>query len=111
MDKRAKIALYGASSAGVLVSSLAEHAVIPCAISQTKQEVPARLRKAIKRMAWIPVPEMADFQSSLEGHGLYCPSEEPFGVHEARTMAAVHEGDDTTPYQVGACLLYTSRCV
>ena len=74
----------------------------PCAISQTKQEVPARLRKAIKRMAWIPVPEMADFQSSLEGHGLYCPSEEPFGVHEERTMAAVHEGDDTTPYQVGA---------
>ena len=45
----------------------------PCAVSQAKQEVPADLRKQIKRLAWIPVAEMAAFQSSLEGKALYLP--------------------------------------
>ena len=49
----------------------------PCAVSQAKQEVPADLRKQIKRLAWIPVAEMAAFQSSLEGKALYLPQEEP----------------------------------
>lgn len=74
----------------------------PCAVSQAKQDVPADLRKQIKRLAWIPVAEMTAFQSSLEGKALYLPQEEPFGTHEARTMAAVRDGTETRPYQVGA---------
>ena len=73
----------------------------PCAVSAIKQEVPADMRKAMKRLAWIPVKDMDAFQASLEGKKLYCPQEEAFGVHEARTMAAVCEGQDTRPYQVG----------
>lgn len=74
----------------------------PCAVSAAKQEVPADMRKAMKRLAWIPVKDMDAFQASLEGKKLYCPHrEEAFGVHEARTMAAVCDGQDTRPYQVG----------
>ena len=73
----------------------------PCAVSQTKQDVPSELRKAVKKQAWIPVRDMDAFRDALSGKKLYCPQVEPFGVAEARTMAAVSEGADTRPYPVG----------
>lgn len=73
----------------------------PCAISQTRQEIPSQLRKVMKRLMWIPVRDMDAFQDSLAGKTLYCPKEEPFGEAEARIQAVVCDGRDTTPYQVG----------
>ena len=74
----------------------------PCAVSQVKQDVPAKLRKTMKQLAWIPVSDMDDFHASLEGKKVYSPDVVPFGVHEVRTMAAVFDAEDTRPYQVGA---------
>ena len=73
----------------------------PCAVSQTRQEIPSELRKAMKRLSWIPVEDMDAFRDSLAGKALYCPKEEPFGEAGARTQAAICDGRDTTPYQVG----------
>lgn len=73
----------------------------PCAVSQTKREIPSELRKAMKRLSWIPAEDMDAFRDSLEGKALYCPGEEPFGEAGARTQAAVCDGRDTVPYQVG----------
>lgn len=54
----------------------------PCAISARKQEIPAHLRKAIKKLAWIPVQDMGAFERSMRGEQLYLPEEEAFGVME-----------------------------
>lgn len=74
----------------------------PCAVSHVKQEVPAQLRKAMKRLQWIPVKDMDAFQDSLSGRGLYQPRQELFAVSEARTQVQICEGQDANPYQVGA---------
>lgn len=73
----------------------------PCMVSSKKQDVPVELRKTMKRLTWIPVQDMADFRASLEGEQPYTPHETTFGVCEMRTMAAVKDGEDTRPYQVG----------
>ena len=80
----------------------------PCAVSQTKKEIPSALRKAMKRLAWIPVEDMDAFRDSLAGKALYCPGEEPFGEGGARTQAAVRDGRDTVPYQVGTFRFFPS---
>ncbi|MGN0990788.1 MAG: type III-A CRISPR-associated RAMP protein Csm4 [Candidatus Ventricola sp.] len=80
----------------------------PCAVSQVKQEIPSDLRKAMKRLSWIPVRDMDAFHDSLVGKALYCPQEEPFGEAGARTQAAVFDGRDTVPYQVGTFRFFPS---
>ncbi|MBP3655953.1 MAG: hypothetical protein J6K32_04570 [Clostridia bacterium] len=73
----------------------------PCIASSHKQDVPAHLRKAIKKTAWIPVRDMGRFEMSIQGEQLYVPDEEPFGITDTRTFASVRDGEDTRPYQVG----------
>ncbi|MBR5288622.1 MAG: type III-A CRISPR-associated RAMP protein Csm4 [Clostridia bacterium] len=80
----------------------------PCATSSHKQDIPAHLRKAIKKLAWIPVQDMGAFEQSLQGEQLYMPDEEAFGVMENRTLAAVSDGEDTRPYQVGVYRFFPS---
>lgn len=80
----------------------------PCATSAHKQEIPAHLRKAVKKLAWIPVQDMGAFEASIQGEKLYMPDEEAFGVMETRTLAAVNDGEDTMPYQVGAYRFFPS---
>ena len=85
----------------------------PCAVSDHKADVPAQLRKAIKKLAWIPIADMGAFESSIRGDSLYTPGDARFGISDERTSAAIVEGEDARPYQVGAfrfypnCGLYT----
>ena len=73
----------------------------PCIIAEQKREVSPELRKKIKKVAWIPVFRMGEFEDSLNGKTTYNPTDEPFGVAEERTSAAVFDHADTRPYQVG----------
>lgn len=74
----------------------------PCAVSEARQELPAQLRKAMKRLNWLPVNDMEAFGASLRGEKLYMSDAAAFGMTEQRTCAAVQDGQDTRPYQVGA---------
>lgn len=74
----------------------------PCAVSEQKREVPAQLRKAIKKLAWIPVSDMDLFERSIRGEALYTPGDAAFGMVVERASAAVVEGADAEPYQIGA---------
>ena len=74
----------------------------PCAVSEQKREVPAQLRKAIKKLAWIPVSDMDLFKRSIRGEALYTPGDAAFGMVVERASAAVVEGADAEPYQIGA---------
>lgn len=75
----------------------------PCAISLNKKAVPSSLRKAVKKLAWIPVEHMDVFGDSLNGVGTYEPPvHTAFGVARERTLAAVPYEQDARPYQVGA---------
>lgn len=74
----------------------------PCAVSEQKREVPAQLRKAIKKLAWIPVSDMDLFERSIRGEALYTPGDAAFGMVVERASAAVVEGADAESYQIGA---------
>lgn len=78
----------------------------PCALSEQKREIPAQLRKAMKRLAWIPVSDMGLFEQSILGEALYTPNDEPFGRPIERSSAAVTEGADAIPYQIGSFRFY-----
>ncbi len=74
----------------------------PCAVSDVKQDVPAQLRKAMKKLSWLPINDIDDFCASLHGQKPYAPEGAAFGVAQQRTCAAVTDGQDARPYQVGA---------
>lgn len=78
----------------------------PCAVSEQKREVPAQLRKAIKKLAWIPVSDMDLFERSIRGEALYTPGDAAFGMVVERASAAIVEGADAEPYQIGAFRFY-----
>lgn len=78
----------------------------PCAVAGQKCNVPPELRKKIKKLAWIPVSDLDEFEASLEGKTLYNPADEPFGTAGERTSAAVEDNADTRPYQVGSYHFY-----
>ena len=78
----------------------------PCAVSDHKADVPAQLRKAIKKLAWIPIADMGAFESSISGDSLYTPGDARFGISDERTSAAIVEGEDARPYQLGAFRFY-----
>ena len=64
----------------------------PCAVSEKKQEVPADLRKKMKRLSWIPVSDMGRFEQSIRGDALYKPKDEAFGIASERTSVSIAEG-------------------
>ena len=78
----------------------------PCAVSEKKREIPAELRKKMKRLLWIPVSDMGRFEQSIRGDALYKPKDEAFGIASERTSVSIAEGADATPYQVGSFRFY-----
>ena len=80
----------------------------PCMMGKTKQDdIPTEKRKKLKKLAWIPVSDIGTFEHSICGDKIYEPKEDaPFGMTIERTSAAVFEGADTRPYQVGAYRFY-----
>jgi CRISPR-associated protein Csm4 len=75
----------------------------PFLTSKSQQEVPTRLRKAVKKLAWIPIDAFDTFTESLRGGKPYDPEKYPegFGSHVEITKAAIPSGKDAEPYQVG----------
>lgn len=74
----------------------------PLMPSSSTEEVDTKLRKKVKKLAWIPVTEFDRYAKSLhEGH--FDPQNVPesFGVQYEQTKAAVPSEEDATPYQVG----------
>ncbi len=78
----------------------------PCVVAEQKRDMPPEVRKQIKKLMWIPVSGMNEFEASLKGQTLYHPSNEPFGVTSERTSAAVTDNAEARPYQVGAYHFY-----
>lgn len=78
----------------------------PYYTAQTSGELPAEKRKAIKKLAWIPVADFADYCSAIKTGAFFDAESVSFGIVSERTMAEVPENDDTRPYSVGQ---YTFR--
>lgn len=76
----------------------------PFILSKERQDIPPRLRKAMKRLAWIPVSSFDVFVDSIHSGALYEPDEHAagFGAHVQTTKANVADGTETMPYQVGS---------
>lgn len=74
----------------------------PCYHARQRQEVPAALRKAMKRLRWIPVPDFVRFTGSFHGEAVYDAAESNvrFGTHDKITRANAESGIPTL-YQVG----------
>ena len=68
----------------------------------SEQEIPTALRKKIKKLAWLPALSMDDYCRSLAA-GRFVPDGIPdcFGTAYELTKAAVPDGADAAPYQVG----------
>jgi len=75
----------------------------PMITSESRQELPASLRKAMKKLRWIPVKDFAAFTDSVHGGEPYDPSDGTvrFGSATDVVKAAVRDGEDTVPYRVG----------
>ena len=67
-----------------------------------KQDMPQGSRKAMKKLAWIPVRSFSDFWRSIAGEASYQPQPDAFGTLAGRMQAAVSDETDAVPYQVGA---------
>lgn len=78
----------------------------PCVSSESRQNVPAQLRKAVKKLNWIPVDLFPAFSASVRGGDAFDVEEAKafFGVSSEASRARIIPGDDALPYQVG---LYT----
>lgn len=78
----------------------------PCVSGESNEEIPAQLRKAVKKLAYIPVNQFAKFADSVHGKGLFYGETVKFGVHTESTKARITCGEDTLPYQVGLYQFY-----
>lgn len=79
----------------------------PIVSSEHTEEIPARLRKEIKKLKWISVTDFEAFSTSVAGGAPFVPKESPlFGVQQVFTKAAVQDGEDARPYDVGTFRFY-----
>lgn len=79
----------------------------PIISAEHTEEIPARLRKEIKKLKWISVMDFEAFSSSVAGGTPFVPKENPvFGVQQVFTKAAVQDGEDALPYDVGTFRFY-----
>ena len=78
----------------------------PCVVAEQKRDVPSELRKKMKKLTWIPISGMNEFEASIKGKTLYNPVDEPFGMASERTSAAVADNAEARPYQVGTYHFY-----
>lgn len=81
----------------------------PYVSSESVQELNPELRKAVKKLRWIPVRSFEAFSTSVRGGKPYEPEKVSFGVHEEHTKAAIIDGEDAKPYQVGA-FRFSEKC-
>lgn len=73
----------------------------PYMTAESRQEIPAALRKKMKRLSWIPVDTFGAFADSIHGGQLYQPEEKAgFGTHSEQTKVNL-TGEQAVPYQVG----------
>jgi len=73
----------------------------PFYAAQTARELPADKRKAIKKLAWIPVSRFEEYCRAM-GSGVLFECDAPsFGTAYETTRAMVPEVGDTRPYPVG----------
>lgn len=75
----------------------------PLITAESRQELPPNLRKAMKKLKWLPVESFDAFARSLHGDGVFDASKYPqhFGREDQVTKAHCAPGRDTEPYQVG----------
>lgn len=79
----------------------------PMISAEHTEEIPARLRKEIKKLKWISVEDFEAFSSSVAGGAPFSPKEKPaFGIQQVFTKAAVQDGQDALPYDVGTFRFY-----
>lgn len=66
------------------------------------KEVAADVRKAVKKLRWVPMEDFEVFSACVKSGDAYIPSESTsFGVHQEQTRASLNDGADALPYQVG----------
>ena len=75
----------------------------PILPSESRKELPASIKKTMKKLAWIPVRQFPAFIESVRGGAPFipCDREDSFGMQTEVTRAAVRFGRDTLPYRVG----------
>lgn len=80
----------------------------PCVSSDSKQELPASQRKAVKKLTWIPLQTFAEFADSVHGGRAYDidSAKAEFGCMDKSTKAKITDGEDALPYQVGIYRFY-----
>ena len=66
------------------------------------EKLPVKQRKTMKKLRWLPISAFERFSASVHGGAPFVPEAgDGFGVHEDYTKAAVTDGEDANPYQVG----------
>lgn len=80
----------------------------PVITAESRQELPMHLRKAMKKLKWIPVESFNAFSKSLHGGQFYDASKYPqrFGEEAEMAKARCVSGQDAVPYQVGIFQFY-----
>lgn len=73
----------------------------PCYTAQTARELPAGKRKAVKKLAWIPVDRMEEYCAAMKTGVLFECETVSFGRASEGTKAMVPEQGDAMPYPVG----------
>lgn len=75
----------------------------PCAAPENRQELPAKLRKAMKKLEWIPIDAFGEFAASLHGEKPYDADghQTVFGREEEITKIGERAVESGTPYMVG----------
>lgn len=73
----------------------------PCYNGQTDRELPSDRRKAMKKLAWIPVERMQEYCTMVKKGELFTCPQISFGKTIESTKAMVRRQEDTLPYPVG----------
>lgn len=73
----------------------------PIFAPETAPELPGEKRKALKKLAWIPVEQFDAYCDALKTGKLFEAESVSFGKTTEITKALVPEGKDTVPYPVG----------
>jgi len=75
----------------------------PFVTATVEREVPAAMRKAVKKLKWIPVEDFAAFTDSLHGGKVYDAetARTDFGTSTSMAKVQIRPGEDALPYQVG----------
>ena len=73
----------------------------PCYTPQTERELPADKRKAMKRLAWIPLSQINWYCEAVRTGVLFDGEALSFGEESEHTKAMVPETGDALPYSVG----------